>query len=200
MKSSAHPRLVVLSAPSGAGKTTLCSRLLSDFPMLKLSISTTTRAPRGNEKNGVHYHFVDSPIFEQEIRDGFFAEWAKVHGNYYGTSRKTLEEFFNSGFSVLLDIDVQGAANLKKSYGSRCTTIFIAPPSLEVLESRLRARGTDSEESIQRRMQNASREIDRSSEFDHHLVNDDLDTTYCKLKALIEQILSSSDAANQGNR
>jgi guanylate kinase len=192
MNSHSAPRLIVLSAPSGAGKTTLCSRLLVDFPSLKLSISTTTRAPRGNEQNGIHYHFVDTATFEREIRDGFFAEWANVHGNYYGTSKKTLEEFFRAGFSVLLDIDVQGAASLKKSYGPRCTTLFIAPPNLAVLESRLRARGTDSEESIQRRMQNASREMARSSEFDQHLVNDDLDTTYSKLKRLIDEILTAN--------
>jgi guanylate kinase len=173
----------------------LCSRLLGDFPSLKLSISTTTRAPRGNEQNGIHYYFVDTLTFEREIRDGFFAEWANVHGNYYGTSKKTLEEFFRAGFSVLLDIDVQGAASLKKSYGPRCTTVFIAPPNLAVLESRLRARGTDSEESIQRRMQNASREMARSSEFDHQLVNDDLDNTYSKLKRLIDEILSAHTVA-----
>jgi guanylate kinase len=191
MSTLPSPRLLVLSAPSGAGKTTLCTRLLRDFKGLKLSISTTTRAPRGQEKNGVDYHFVDQATFEQEIRDGFFAEWAQVHGNYYGTSRRTLEDFFRSGNSVLLDIDVQGAHSLKKSYGPRCSTIFVAPPSLAVLEERLRARGTDSEQSIQKRMKNATEELARANEFDHQLVNDDLEKTYDRLKTLVTTILAS---------
>jgi guanylate kinase len=186
---SSTPRLIVLSAPSGAGKTTLCSRLLADFGQVRLSISTTTRAPRGKEQNGVDYHFVSKQRFEQEIAEGHFAEWALVHGNYYGTSKHTIEEFFVEGYSVLLDIDVQGAASLKKVYDSRCVTIFIAPPSMEVLETRLRSRGTDPEESIQRRMKNAREEMARSGEFDHLLVNDDLDGTYSRLKALVSGIL-----------
>jgi guanylate kinase len=188
------PRLIVLSAPSGAGKTTLCQRLLADFPHLRLSISTTTRAPRGQEKAGVHYQFVDTSTFEREIREGFFAEWAKVHGNYYGTSRRTLEEFFRNGFSVLLDIDVQGAASLKKAYGPRCSTIFIAPPSMAVLEARLRSRGTDPEDSIQRRLKNAGEEMARAHEFDHQLVNDDLEGTYTRLRSLVASLLPSGGA------
>ena len=194
MASHSSPRLIVLSAPSGAGKTTLCQRLLADIQSIRLSISTTTRAPRGQEKNGVHYHFVDSAVFEREIQDGYFAEWAKVHGNYYGTSRRTLEEFFRNGFSVLLDIDVQGAASLKRAYGPRCSTIFIAPPSMEVLESRLRSRGTDPEDSIRRRLKNAAEEMARASEFDHRLVNDDLEGTYSRLSSLVTSILSGGGA------
>jgi guanylate kinase len=187
------PRLIVLSAPSGAGKTTLCQRLLADFTTLRLSISTTTRAPRGKEQNGRDYFFVDRMRFEDEIRCGLFAEWAVVHGNYYGTSKATLDTFFKAGFSVLLDIDVQGAASLKKEFPDRCSTFFIAPPSMEILEARLRSRGTDSEESIQRRMRNAREEMSRASEFDQVLVNDDLETTYSKLKALIAALVPSHD-------
>jgi guanylate kinase len=114
-----------------------------------------------------------------------------VHGNYYGTSRRTLEEFFRNGFSVLLDIDVQGASSLKKAYGPRCSTIFVAPPSMEVLEARLRSRGTDPEESILRRLRNATEEMARAHEFDHKLVNDDLEGTYLRLKTLVAGILST---------
>lgn len=191
MNSIQTPRLVVLSAPSGAGKTTLCSRLLADFTRLRLSISTTTRAPRGQEKNGVAYFFASEAEFKAGIQEGKFAEWAKVHDNYYGTSRKTLEDFFRDGFSVLLDIDVQGAASLKKLYGSRCDTIFIAPPSMQVLEQRLRARGTDSEESIQRRMKNAAQEMSRADEFDHLVINDDLNGTYSRLAELVSRLLAN---------
>lgn len=183
------PMLIVISAPSGAGKTTLCKRLLEDFRGLRLSISTTTRPLRGQEQHGRDYFFVDRPAFENEIQAGTFAEWALVHGNYYGTSRRTLESFFAAGLSVLLDIDVQGAASLKRAYGDRCATIFVAPPSLEVLEARLRSRGTDPEESIQRRMRNSRNEMARAGEFDHQIVNDDLDGTYARLKGLIGALL-----------
>lgn len=187
----AAPRLIVISAPSGAGKTTLCSRLLADISKLKLSISTTTRALRGQEQHGREYFFVDKATFEREIQEGHFAEWALVHGYYYGTSRKTLEEFMSRGFSVLLDIDVQGADSLKKSYRDRCSTVFIAPPSIEVLEARLRSRGTDSEESIQRRMKNSRDEMARASDFDHQLINDDLEGTYLKLSRLVAGLLGA---------
>ncbi len=187
----ATPRLIVISAPSGAGKTTLCARLLADFSSLKLSISTTTRAPRGQEQDGREYYFVDRGTFEREIREGHFAEWAQVHGNYYGTSKRILDGFLSMGFSALLDIDVQGADSLKKSYGARCSTIFIAPPSIEILEARLRARGTDSEESIQRRMKNSREEMARASEFDHQLTNDDLDGTYLRLNRLVAGLIGA---------
>lgn len=187
----ATPRLIVISAPSGAGKTTLCARLLADFSSLKLSISTTTRAPRGQEQDGREYYFVDRATFEREIREGHFAEWAQVHGNYYGTSKRILDGFLSMGFSALLDIDVQGADSLKKSYGARCSTIFIAPPSIEILEARLRARGTDSEESIQRRMKNSREEMARASEFDHQLTNDDLDGTYLRLNRLVAGLIGA---------
>src|SRR4051812_45558024 len=109
-------KLIVISAPSGAGKTTLCHRLLQDFPELVLSISSTTRAPRGTEKHGVEYLFLSKPDFEKQIHAGRFAEWAQVHGNFYGTSKDVIDEAFRSGKSVLLDIDVQGAASLNKAY------------------------------------------------------------------------------------
>ncbi len=183
------PLLVVISAPSGAGKTTLCRRLLEDFRELRLSISTTTRAPRGQEQHGREYYFTKREDFEAQIQAGEFAEWALVHGNYYGTSKKVVAESLARGQSVLLDIDVQGTESLKKSFGDRCVTIFIAPPSIEELEQRLRGRGTDSEESIRRRMENARGELAQSHKFDHQLVNDEFEQTYSRLHAIVSRAL-----------
>jgi guanylate kinase len=174
--------LIVISAPSGAGKTTLCARLLQDFPELRLSISTTTRKPRGAERDGVEYHFVSRDAFEAQIRARRFAEWALVHGNYYGTSKDTIETAFAAGKSVLLDIDVQGSASLRQAYPGQCLSIFIAPPDLKALEARLRARGTDSDETIRKRLRNAEEEMKEASKFDHLLVNDDLERAYGELK------------------
>ncbi len=185
------PKLIVLSAPSGAGKTTLCLKLLRDFPQLELSISTTTRAPRGLEKGGVDYHFVTQDHFKAQIAANRFAEWALVHGNYYGTSKDVIESAFGAGKSILLDIDVQGAASLKKAYPQECVSFFISPPSLVVLEQRLRSRGTDSEESIQKRLNNSREEMARAADFDHTIVNDELDRAYSELCSRIDSALGA---------
>ena len=125
-------RLLIISAPSGTGKTTLCEHLLSDFPKkLMLSISSTTRKPRGEEENGKHYHFMSTEEFTKKIKRGDFAEYAEVHGHFYGTDKSTLDSIWKSGKSALLDIDVQGALNLKSNYQEECILIFIVPPSLE---------------------------------------------------------------------
>lgn len=189
MKKAKLPCLVVISAPSGAGKTTLCSHLLSDFPELTLSISSTTRAPRGSEQNGKEYFFLTRQEFETKIAAGNFAEWALVHGNYYGTSKDTLERCFAMNQSVLLDIDVQGSASFRQSYPDRNISIFIAPPDLPTLEARLRARGTDTEETIQRRMKNAAEEMTAANHFDHVIVNGDLETAYKSLFKYVSQYL-----------
>ena len=165
-------KLIVISAPSGAGKTTLCQRLLKDFEELTLSISSTTRAPRGTEKHGQEYFFLNKAEFEKQINAQRFAEWAQVHGNYYGTSKDVIEGAFKVGRSVLLDIDVQGADSLRKSFPKECYSIFIAPPSLQTLEKRLRARGTDGEETIRKRVRNAADEMKQMSEFHQIVVND----------------------------
>jgi guanylate kinase len=180
----------LLVAISGAGKTTLCQRLLRDFPQLTLSISCTTRAPRGNEKNGREYHFLTRPEFERRIQAEEFAEWANVHGNYYGTLKSTILEAWDRGRSVLLDIDVQGAASLRAAFPDRIFSVFISPPNLDTLEARLRARGTDSEEVIARRMANARKELDAAPEFHHVLVNDDLERAYQELAHLIRSALN----------
>jgi guanylate kinase len=185
-------KLLIISAPSGAGKTTLCHRLLRDFPELVLSISSTTRAPRGQEKHAREYHFLTREKFETEIQAGRFAEWALVHGNYYGTSKDVIEETFAQGKSVLLDIDVQGAASLRKSYPEASYLVFVSPPSIEILEQRLRGRGTDSEETIQKRLKNARDELSRSPEFDRTIINDHLEKAYKELHTLTEQLLRKS--------
>lgn len=182
--------LVVISAPSGAGKTTLCQRLLWELNReLVLSISSTTRAPRGQERDGVEYHFLTHEQFKSGIEQDEFAEWALVHGNYYGTAKKTVEEAFSQGKSVLLDIDVQGADSLKKAYPDRTLRIFISPPDMQELEKRLRTRGTDSEETIQARMKNAQDEMNRCKDFDHVIVNDDFDRAYSELKQKVQEAL-----------
>jgi guanylate kinase len=183
-------RLIVLSAPSGAGKTSLCKRLLADFQnQMELSISSTTRAPRGTEKNGVEYHFLSQDEFKNSIDRSEFAEWAFVHGNYYGTSKKVLEKTLSQGKSVLLDIDVQGAASLKQAFPKSSTLIFIAPPSMEELERRLRSRNTDDEPTIQRRLRNAQVELEQQTLFDHVVLNDQFERAYHELKTLVERAL-----------
>ncbi|MBU6154457.1 MAG: guanylate kinase [Bdellovibrionales bacterium] len=176
--------LIVVSAPSGAGKSSLCIRLLERLKdRLALSISTTSRSPRGSERHGVEYFFVSPEEFDQKIRNHEFAEWANVHGNYYGTSKETLARFWADRKHVLLDIDVQGASALFHGFPARTLTVFIAPPSLEILEQRLRGRGTDSEESVQKRMKNAVSEMGRKEEFHRVILNDDFEKAYAELEA-----------------
>lgn len=196
MKPNAAPGdgfgLIVVSAPSGAGKSSLCLRLLDRLKdRLALSISTTSRAPRGAEKNGVEYFFTTTDAFEKKIRNQEFAEWANVHGNYYGTSRETLSRFWAAQKHVLLDIDVQGASTLVNAYPDRTLTVFIAPPSLEVLEQRLRGRGTDPEEAIQRRMKNAIAEMDRKDGFHRLVLNDDFEKAYAALETEVVRFMDA---------
>src|SRR6185437_5711498 len=153
------PKLVILSAPSGGGKTTLAHLLLKDFPRLSLSVSTTTRAPRGTEENGVDYHFISVDEFKAKIAANRFAEWAEVHGNFYGTDISTIQDEFAQGHSVLALVDVQGAENLRKSFPGQLYTLLTRPPDLSTLEKRLRSRGTDAEEAIQVRLKNAREEM-----------------------------------------
>lgn len=186
-------KLIVISAPSGAGKTTLCKKLLEDFPQLELSISSTTRASRGKEKHGIEYFFLSKEEFEKQIQDSRFAEWAVVHGNYYGTSKDFIEKTFARNKSVLLDIDVQGAESLRKAYPGEAFTVFISPPSLAELEKRLRARKTDSDETIRRRMKNAEQEMAEASKFHRVVINNDLNRAYSELKALVGNVIGGGN-------
>ena len=189
--SKKEPILIIISAPSGGGKTTLCQRLLQDFPnQVRLSISSTTRAPRGQEKHGKEYFFMNEKDFKMKIDQNGFAEWAVVHGHYYGTSKATIKTSFDLGHSVLLDVDVQGANSLRESFPNRHVSVFIAPPNIDALANRLRSRGTESEEKIQQRIRNAKDEMKHLNTFDHVIVNDDLDHAYGELKAIVEEKLS----------
>ncbi len=182
---SPESKLVVLSAPSGTGKTTLCLRLLNEIPELILSVSTTTRAPRGKERDGIDYFFVPKEEFREKIAANRFAEWAEVHGNFYGTSKDFVETAFAAGKSLLLDIDVQGAESLERHYPGRTVRIFLKPPSMTELERRLRARGTDSEEAIAKRLAGAAKEMAAIDQFDHVVVNDDLEKAYFELSGIV---------------
>jgi guanylate kinase len=177
----------VLSAGSGAGKTTLSLRLLERVPGLALSISFTTRPPRGSERDGVEYHFVDEPTFKRMIDHGELIEWAHVHDQHYGSGYSATESRLAQGIDLLFDIDVQGGEQLKKRFPESCL-VWIDTPSWAVLEQRLRGRGTDSEAAIQKRLINARAEQARAHQsYDHIVVNDDLERATLELIALLEQ-------------
>lgn len=181
-------RPVVISGPSGVGKGTLINMLMKDFPeMFGFSVSHTTRAPRENEQNGVHYHFTKRNVMEEDIKSGKFLEFAAVHGNLYGTSVEAVDVVADAGKRCILDIDVQGARSVRAS-SLEAIFIFVCPPSFEELENRLRARGTETEEQIQKRLRNAKAELEQghsSGLFDHILVNDDLEACYERLKSIL---------------
>jgi guanylate kinase len=180
-----EPLLIVIAAPSGGGKSTVLARVFAEVPGLLFSISHTTRAPRKGEQNGREYFFVDNVRFRELIAQGAFLEWAEVHGRLYGTSRAELDRARAEGKDLVLDIDVQGAAQIVAAHPS-ALTIFLRPPSVEVLSERLRRRATDPEEMVVRRIGNATGEIERASEFRHVVVNDNLDTAVVEVKAIIE--------------
>jgi guanylate kinase len=176
--------LLIVSSPSGAGKTTLCTRLRQEFPDLRFSVSHTTRGPRPNEVDGREYHFVDRPTFEQMVRDEAFVEWARVHGNLYGTSRREVEAARASARGVLFDIDYQGARQIKASLPD-AVGVFILPPSLAELERRLRGRGTEDEATTLRRLNNAKGEIEHYGLFDYVVVNDEISSAYEQLRSVV---------------
>jgi guanylate kinase len=186
MSAPAHePIVYIISAPSGSGKSTLVNELLKSVSDLDFSISFTTRAPRGSEENGKQYYFVSRTEFEKMIRDGEFLEHAEVFGNYYGTSRRFLREAEQNGHDLLLDIDVQGAAQIQQKLPD-ATSIFILPPNRKTLEERLRRRGEDSEEVIQRRLVMAKREIQNYSRYNYILINHVLEESSENLRAIVQ--------------
>jgi guanylate kinase len=168
-------KLFIVSAPSGAGKTTLVREVLKEFAGLSYSVSHTTRPPRVNEKEGLDYFFISPAEFEEKIAGGDWLEWARVHDHYYGTSRAFVEDCLLQGKSLLLDIDVQGAVQIMAS-GLNPISVFILPPSFEALSQRLLNRGTDSKEVIEKRLINARTEMDQQHRYQYVVVNDDLDT------------------------
>jgi len=176
--------ILVLSGPSGAGKSSLLNEVIGDIGECYFSISTTTRPMREGEIDGVHYHFVDEAEFKKDIEDELFLEYAFVHGNYYGTSIKPVKEALRDGKLVIFDIDVQGNATIINRLGDITTSVFISPPTLSELKKRLEARSTDSQEVIDRRIDMAKREIQRISEYDFLIVNDDFSEAAATLKTI----------------
>jgi guanylate kinase len=182
----------IVSAPSGSGKSTLVTKLFESVSSLDFSISYTTRSPRGNEKNGKEYFFVSEPEFEAMVEAGEFLEHAKYDGNYYGTARRFMREAESHGHDLLLDIDVQGARQIKEAI-AEAVSIFILPPNREKLEERLRHRAEDSEEVIRRRLDTARREIENYEKYDYILVNNLLEQSADELKDIVlaERLLRS---------
>ncbi len=176
--------LVVVSAPSGAGKTTLCKEISRALTNLKHSISYTTRQPRPNEIDGEHYFFVSTEKFKQMVKKGEFAEWAVVHGNLYGTSKKQLSSMLNNGIDVILDIDSQGAMQIKKNWKAG-VYIYILPPSFNDLKARLMERNADAKDEIKKRLKNARKEIPYYKRYNYVIINDRFDKALEKLKSII---------------
>jgi guanylate kinase len=176
--------LFIISAPSGAGKTTLCKAVLERCSDIVYSISYTTRPPRGNEKNGQDYFFIAKEDFEKKIKEGYWAEWANVHGYFYGTSHEFLDNYLSKGRDILLDIDVQGTRQILEHYPNS-VTIFIMPPSLEALRVRLESRATDSAEVIEKRLKDAGKEIEQRYIYRYVIVNDKLDEAVDRLTSIL---------------
>jgi len=177
-------QLFVFSAPSGAGKSTIVEHLRKTVPSIGYSISHTSRAPRGSEKDGVHYHFVDRNTFNRMAESGAFVEWAEVYENLYGTSFSSIDEQISKGIDVLLDLDHQGAKNIKKHY-PESVLIYVLPPSLKILEKRLRGRGTDDEQVMKLRIKKALNDIKNVLWYDYVIINDDLETAIQDARAII---------------
>lgn len=184
-------KIIVIVAPSGTGKSTLIKRLKQEVPAITESVSYTTRPCREGEVDGVHYSFISEDEFiEMRSRDEFL-EWAEVHKKYYGTSKKFVENKYSEGKVLLFDLDVQGTDSFKDYFKDRAKAIFIAPPSLEVLEERLRGRATDAPEVIDVRLKNSKKEILRKDDYDYCVVNDDLNRAFDELKSVILNIINS---------
>ena len=184
MTTARQGNLFVISAPSGSGKTTLVRRLLDTLDDVCFSVSFTTRPVRGRERDGIDYHFVPRDVFRTKIEDGEFLEWAEVHGNLYGTSKIVTEQVRASGEDILMDVDVQGAAQVRKAQPD-AITLFVLPPSFKVLEERLRGRRQDSDEVIVGRLEEARHEIHHYKDYDYVLINDSVERTSELLKAIV---------------
>jgi guanylate kinase len=184
------PKLLIFSSPSGAGKTTIVRQLLENFPQLQFSISATTRTIRKGEEDGVHYHFLTVKEFKHSISDDAFIEWEEVYdGLFYGTLKSELSRIHSSGNVAIFDIDVEGALNIKNQYGPNALTIFIQPPSIEALKTRLVKRGTDDSHSLETRLNKAEFELSYANKFDKIVVNDVLEIAIHEATDLVEAFL-----------
>ena len=185
-------KLIVISAPSGAGKTSIVHYLLKNMPELSFSISACSRNKRANETDGKDYHFLGVDGFKNKIKENAFLEWEEVYENqFYGTLKSEVERILNEGKTVIFDVDVVGGLNIKKQYPKESLAIFIMPPSMDVLRERLISRGSESEESLQIRLENAEKEISRNNEFDTVILNDDFNLACEETKAVITNFINS---------
>jgi guanylate kinase len=183
--------IIAISAPSGTGKTTILRRILSDFPEIVFSVSATTRKRRKNEVEGVDYFFISEEEFKKKIQNNEFVEWELFYDYYYGTFRDFIENCINNGKSVILEVDVHGAVEIKRIYPD-AVLIYIAPPSLEELRVRLKKRQTENEEDLKKRIERAKMELSHRDKFDYFIVNNDLNTAYNEIKNLIGKIIDRS--------
>lgn len=183
-------KLIVISAPSGAGKTSIVHFLLAQMDSLSFSVSACSRLRRENETDGIDYHFLAAEQFQKEIKENAFLEWEEVYENqYYGTLKSEVEKFWKKGKTVIFDVDVEGGLNIKKQYPTECLSIFIMPPSLAVLEERLQSRGSESAESLQKRVIKAKGEIAKSEEFDKIILNDDFSVACMETMEVIQTFI-----------
>jgi guanylate kinase len=185
-------KCIIFSAPSGAGKTTIVHRLLQEIPSLSFSVSACSREARLTEKDGVDYYFLTADEFKNKIENQEFIEWEEVYANnFYGTLTSEIEKIWSANKSVIFDVDVVGGLNLKRYFGDKALAVFVQPPSLEILEKRLRSRKTESEEKIQVRIKKATIEMERANEFDYILVNNELDLAVNEIKEIVLKFLAS---------
>lgn len=183
-------KIIIIAAPSGSGKTSITRFLLQKYPALSLSISAATRKPRGEEKDGVHYHFISEEDFKHKIEENAFVEWEMVYeGSYYGTLKAELERIWNLGKTPILDIDVKGAIHLQDQFPNRCLSIFIEPPSVAELKKRLESRGTETPESLANRVNKASYELSFKNHFHKNILNDDLERACSETQQVIKEFL-----------
>lgn len=190
MSTERSRRLIVFTAPSGSGKSTVVKHLLQKYDSLGFSVSATTRKPREGEVNGQHYFFLSADTFRSWIEADDFCEWEEVYGGqYYGTPKFEVDRLFSEGKHVVFDIDVKGALNIQKSFPDITTTVFVQVPDTATLIERLRTRGTETEQSLQKRIQRFEEELTYADRFDHILVNDDLETTLINSERLLERII-----------
>jgi len=184
-------KLLIFSAPSGAGKTTIVRHLLDTFPQLAFSVSATSRSKRGEEQESVHYYYLTEEDFRNKIRANEFVEWEEVYpGQFYGTLKKEIERLWSQGKVVVFDVDVIGGLTIKELYGDAARAVFIKPPSIKHLEKRLRDRDTDSEESMKKRVAKAERELTYGNRFDDIIINDDLERAKAKAEKVVREHLN----------
>lgn len=183
-------KVIIFSAPSGSGKSTIVSHILKLHPEMEFSVSATSRAPRGQERNGIEYHFFTADEFRKMIAEDKFVEYEEVYaGSFYGTLKSEVQRIWDKGHVIIFDVDVKGGVNLKKYFGDKALSVFIQAPSVEELRKRLVARGTDSAEAIAKRVAKASEEMTYADKFDYILVNDDLQKAYAKAEKVVDDFL-----------